>query len=120
MTAEFNTIFGDPQPAGNGLASYDVTGVDVDAVMQRYEAHRQRLVDFGVLSQLTASFPELASDGSTSQSDARSDFVQRMWDVFPAHRYYYLDADGGFSTWVPVSDAPRWQQFLDAESSAAQ
>lgn len=120
MNAELNTTFGDPQPEGIGLASYDVTGVDVDAVMQRYESHRQRLVDLGVLVHLIASLPSLASDGSTSRSDARSDFMQRMWNAFPAHRHYYLDGEGAFSAWAPVSDATRWQQFLDTESSVVQ
>ena len=120
MNAEFNTIFGDPQPEGNGLASYDATGIDVDAVMQRYESHRQCLVDLGVLAHLTASFPSLASDGSTLRSSTRSDFVRRMWSAFPAHRHYYLDTDGAFSAWAPVSDATRWQEFLDAESSVTQ
>ena len=120
MNTEFNTIFGAPQLSGNGLASFDVTGIDVDAVMLRYESHRQQLVELGVLAKLTATFPLLASDGSVLRSDARSDFTRRMWIAFPAHRHYYLDSGGNFSTWVHVSDATRWQQFLDAESSLAQ
>ncbi|WP_146517726.1 hypothetical protein [Stieleria varia] len=119
MNAEFNTIFGNPRPESHGLASYDVTGIDVDAVMQRYEFHRQRLVDLEVLAKLTATFPRLSFDGSAARSDARLDFTHRMWDAFPAHRHYHLDSDGTFSVWVPVSDAPSWKQFLDAEFSVA-
>lgn len=120
MNAEYSTLFGNPQPNGNGLASHDVTGVDVDAVMERYEFHRQCLVDSGDLTLLTGTFPWLVSEGSIESSDARSNFSERMWKEFPLHRHYYLAPDGSFSTWVSNDDALRWQEFIDAESKQQQ
>lgn len=117
MNAEYNTIFGDPEPAGNGLASYDVTGVDVDAVMERYMHHRKALVDLGVLSHMSASFPRLASDGTVQQSEARSAFVHRMWNKFPGHQHYFLAGDGTFEAWVPVAAKPEWQRFINEENN---
>lgn len=78
MNAEYNTIFGDPQPVGNGIASFDVNGVDVGAVTERYFTHRQALVDYGVLLHLSSTFASLNSDGTKEQSQARSAFVDRM------------------------------------------
>ena len=120
MDAEFNTLFGDPQLEDNGLASFDVTGIDVDAVLLRYEAHRKRLVELGVLEKLSETLPQLASDDSVSRFEARNEFTKRMLDSFPGHRHWHLDSAGTFSTWVPVSDASRWQQFIDAVSSVEQ
>lgn len=117
MNAEYNTIFGAPESAGGGLASHDVTGVDVDAVMNKYTHHRQALVDLGVLSHMSASFPQLASDGTKQQSEARSKFVHRMWNKFPGHRHYYLAGNGTFETWVPIADKPAWKSFIAAEKN---
>ena len=116
MSAEFNTVFGDPQPAGNGLASFDVTGVNVDAVMKRYSNHRQKLVDLGVLRHFSSTFSRLNSDGTQEQSQARSAFVNRIWSQFPGHRHYYLSADGSFETWIPVADETAWIAFIDDET----
>ncbi len=117
MNAEYNTIFGDPELVGNGLASYDVTGVDVDAVMDRYTRHRQALVDLGVLFHMSASFPRLPSDGTEQQSKARSAFVNRMWNRFSGHKHYYLAGDGTFETWAPIADKREWKSFMDDEKN---
>ena len=116
MSAEYNTIFGDPEPVGNGLASYDVTGVDVDAVLERYFRHRQALVDLGILCHVSARFPRLNSDGTEQQSQARSAFVNRMWSRFPGHKHYYLSGDGTFETWMPVAEETAWKNFVDDET----
>lgn len=116
MSAAYNTIFGDAQPVGDGLASYDLTGVDIDAVLATYTHHRQALVDLGVLSHITVRLPHLDSDGTERQSTARSAFVHRMWDRFPGHKHYYLARDGTFETWAPVADESGWKHFLDGES----
>ena len=120
MNAEYNRIFGDPQPVGNVLATFDVTGVDVDAVMERYFNHRQRLVNLGVLRHLSSTFARLNSDGTQEQSQARSAFVNRMWSRFPGHRHYYLSGDGSFETWIPVADETAWIAFIDDETIANQ
>jgi hypothetical protein len=116
MTAAYNTILGDAEPRSDGLASHDVTGVDVDAVMTRYTQHRQALLDLGVLSHIMARLPHIASDGTEQQSTARSAFLHRMWDRFPGHKHYCLDGDGTFEAWVPVTDTARWEIFVEAES----
>jgi len=115
MNSAYNTLFGDPQPVGDGLASYDVTGIDVDAVLADYEAHRQQLVDLNVFAYLQADFPALTSDGTKQQSDARSAFVHRLWDRFPEHAHYYLDGTGSFETWVPIDTANDWREFIGSE-----
>ncbi len=116
MDAEYNTIFGNPEPAVNGLTPYDVTGIDVDAVLESYMHHREVLVDFGVLCHVTASFPSLVSDGSEPRSSARSNFVQQMWAVFPGHQHYHLSSDGHFEAWAPLGQKLEWQRFLQRES----
>ncbi len=116
LSAEYTTIFGDPKPVGNGLASFDVTGVDVDAVMERYFNHRQALVDLGVLRHLSSTFARLNSDGTQEQSQARSAFVNRMWSRFPGHRHYCLSGDGSFETWISVADETAWIAFIDDET----
>ncbi len=115
MDSAYNTLFGNPQPVGNGLASHDVTGVDVDSVMNAYETHRELLVGFNVLHHMPASFPNLASDGSVQQSDLRSDFVHRMWQNFPGHKHYYLAGDGSFETWMPIDAKNDWDTFIGSE-----
>ena len=120
MNAEYNTIFGDPQPVGNGIASFDVNGVDVDAVTERYFTHRQALVDYGVLLHLSSTFASLNSDGTEEQSQARSAFVDRMWSRFPGHRHYYLSGDGSFETWIPVDEESAWIAFIDDEGTINQ
>ncbi len=115
MNSAYNTLFGNPQPAANGLASNDVTGVDVDSVMNAYETHRNILVEFNVLHHTKASFPNLASDGSKQQSDLRSEFVQRIWQNFPDHKHYYLAGDGSFETWIPIDAKNDWDTFIDSE-----
>ncbi len=116
MSAEYNTIFGDPKPVGNGLASFDVTGVDVDAVLERYFRHRQALVDLGILCHVSARFRRLNSDGTELQSQARSAFVNRMWSRFSVQRHYYLSSDGTFEAWIPVADETAWKIFVDDET----
>lgn len=116
MSPEYTSIFGDPMPVGDGLASFDVTGVDVDAVMERYFNHRQALVDLGVLHHFSSTFARLNSDGTQEQSQARSAFVNRMWSRFPGHRHYCLSGDGSFETWVPVADETAWIAFIDDET----
>ncbi len=116
MEAAYNTLFGNPEPAGNGNTRYDLTGVDVDAVVDAYEGHRQSLVDLDALCHLTSSFPCLAADGSEERSSERSAFLNRMRDIFPNHRHYYLANDGTFETWVPVDQRQDWERFLDQES----
>ncbi len=117
MDSAHNTLFGNPEPVGNGLASYDVTGIDVDSVMANYEFHRQRLVELNAFVHLKANFPALVSDGTQQQSDARRDFVQRMWNQFPVHKHYYLANDGSFQTWVPVGAQNDWNVFFQQESA---
>jgi hypothetical protein len=120
MNAEYDTVFGHPEPAGDGLASYDLRGIDVDAVMARYERHRQALVDLGFLCHMSARLPRLASDGTKQQLAARSAFVRRMWRRFPGHKHYYLAPDGTFETWVPVGQKEAWDNFIDAETESNQ
>ena len=120
MNAEHNAVFGNPTPSGNGLASFDVTGVDVDAAMERYFTHRKALVDYGVLRHLSSTFTNLNSDGTQEQSQARSAFVNRMWSRFPGHRHYYLSDDGSFETWIPVADETAWIAFIDGETIISQ
>lgn len=115
MNVAYNTLFGNPQPAGNGLAAYDVTGVDVDGVMAAYNFHRNELVELNVLTRLHAEFPNLASDGTDQQSDARSAFAHRMWKQFPSHRHYYLAGNGSFETYVPVTEESDWDRFIKSE-----
>lgn len=116
MNAEYNTIFGDPQLAGHRLASFDVAGVDIHAVMERYLNHRQKLVGLGVLRHLSSTYASLKSDGTREQSQARSAFVNRMWSRFPGHRCFYLSADGSFETWIPVADETAWIAFIEDET----
>lgn len=104
MEAAYNTLFG------------NLTGVDADAVADAYEGHRQSLVDLDALCHLTSSFPSLAADGSEERFSERSAFVDRMWDIFPSHRHYYLAGDGTFGTWVPVDQRQDWERFLAQES----
>ncbi len=120
MEAAYNTIFGDPEPASGGLTRYDVTDVDVDAVLEAYEGHRQSLIDLDALRHLTSSFPSLAADGTEERLAERTAFLSRMWDVFPNHRHYYLANDGTFKTWIPVEQRPDWERFLDRESKTNQ
>ena len=115
MEAAYGSLFGNPQPIGNGLAAFDVSAKDVDAAIAKYESHREALVRLNVLAHVTASYPELASDGTEDRSEKRSEFVRRMWRVFPGHRHYWLRPDGTFETWVPVKDAKEWKAFLDFE-----
>lgn len=115
MNAEHNAVFGNPTPVGNGLASVDETGVDVDAVLERYFTHRKVLVDYGVLRLLSSKFTNLNSDGTQEQSQARSAFINRMWSRFPGHGHYYLSGDGSFETWIPVADETAWNAFIDDE-----
>lgn len=115
MNVAYNTLFGDPEPVGNGLASHDLTGVDVDAVTGNYEFHRTKLVELNVLAHLRIDFPNLATDGSEQRSAARSAFVDRMWDHFPGHRHYYLAGDGSFETYVPVAEKGAWEEFMQSE-----
>lgn len=120
MDAEHNAVFGNPTPVGNGLTSFDVTGVDVDVVLERYFTHRKVLVDYGVLRHLSSKFTNLNSDGTQEQSQARSAFIKRMWSRFPGHRHYYLSGDGSFETWVPVADETAWSTFIDDETIMSQ
>jgi len=115
MNSAYNTLFGDPQPAGKGLASHDVTGIDVDSVMNTYEMHRQSLVELNVLHHVKADFPKLASHGTPEISELRSEFVNRMWRNFPGHKHYYLADDGSFETWIPIDSKNEWDKFIDAE-----
>lgn len=115
MNSAFNTLFGNPQPAGNGLASHDVTGIDVDSVMNSYESHRQRLLELNVLHHAKAQFPNLASDGTKKHSDLRSEFTHRMWREFPGHKHYYLAGDGSFETWIPIDAKNDWDKFIGSE-----
>ena len=82
MEAAYGSLFGNPQPIGNGLAAFDVSAKDVDAAIAEYESHREALVDLGAFACMTASFPTLASNGTEAHSDERSDFVHHMWRVF--------------------------------------
>jgi hypothetical protein len=115
MEAAYGSLFGNPEPIGNGLAAFDVSAKDVDAAIANYESHREALVRLNALAHLTASFPELASDGTEDRSEKRSEFVHRMWRVFPGHRHYWLRPDGTFETWVPVTNTKQWKTFLDSE-----
>jgi hypothetical protein len=115
MNAEFNKIFGEPQLVVHGLAGYNVTGIDVDAVLAKYEAHRQQLVNLKVLAHLQADIPQLVSDGTEQQSELRRQFTTRMWDRFPQHRHYYLAGNGSFETWVPIEIAGDWSDFIKFE-----
>ena len=118
MEAAYGSLFSNPQPVGDGLAAFDVTATDVDAALESYKSHRQALVDLGALAHVRSSFPRLASDGTGIRSEDRSAFVERMWDVFPSHRHYYLAPDGTFDSWVPIGTEQRWRQFLDGESKS--
>ncbi len=115
MEAAYGSLFGNPQPIGNGLAAFDVSAKDVDAAIAEYESHRETLVGLGAFACMTASFPTLASNGTEARSDERSDFVRRMWRVFPNHRHYWLSPTGEFEAWVPSANAEQWQKFLDRE-----
>ena len=118
MEAAYGSLFGNPQPIGNGLAAFEVTATDVDAAIAAYESHRQSLVDLGALGHMQAWFPTLASGETEGRSEARSAFVNRMWQRFPNHRHYCLRPDGTFEAWVPIADEQRWQQFLDGETKS--
>ena len=115
MNSAYNTLFGDPEPAGNGLAAHDVTGIDVDSVMNTYETHRNILVELDVLHHAKAELPNLVSDGTREQSDLRSEFAHRMWQKFPGHKHYYLAGDGSFETWIPIDAKNDWNTFIDSE-----
>ena len=112
----YNTIFGDPHPMDDGLASYDVTDMEIDVLMAAYTHHRQALVDLGALSHMSADFPRLVSDGNEEKSAARSVFIDRLSDEFSGHKHYSLAADGSFDAWVPADDRSRWENFVEAES----
>ena len=118
MEVAYGSLFGNPQPIGNGLAAFEVTATDVDAAIAAYESHRQSLVDLGALGHVQASFPSLALADNEGHSAARSAFVNRMWRRFPNHRHYWLRPDGTFEAWVPIADEQRWQQFLDGETKS--
>lgn len=120
MEAAYNTLFGNPEPADNGNIRYDLTGVDADAVVDAYEGHRQSLVDLDAVRHLTCTFPSLAADGSKERFSERSAFLDRMQDMFPNHRHYYLANDGTFEAWVPVDQRQDWERFLDQESKTNQ
>lgn len=120
MEAAYNTLFGNPEPAGNGDTRYDLTDVDADAVVDAYEGHRQSLVDLDALCQFTSSFPSLAADGSEERLSERSAFLSRMQDIFPNHRHYYLANDGTFEAWVPVDQRQDWERFIEQESKTNQ
>ena len=115
MNSAYNRLFGNPEPAGNGLASHDVTGVDVDAVLARYTGNRQRLVDLGVFIHLTEELPHFAVTSDESSHGHRSEFVRRMWDEFPGHKHYYLSSDGTFEVWDIAENENRWKEFVDSE-----
>jgi hypothetical protein len=117
MNAEYNSIFGHPKPVGDALASYDVTDLDVDAVLERYFRHRQALVNLGALCHVSARFPRLTSKGTEQQSLARSAFVNRMRSQFPGHKHYYLSGDGTFESWVPAAEETAWKIFVDDETT---
>ena len=119
MISAYNKLFGNPQRAGNGLASHDVTGIDVDSVMKAYETHRNALVELRVLDHVKAHFPNLASDGTRKQSDLRSEFVHRMWETFPGHRHYYLAGDGSFESWIRIDARNDWDYFIGSELARA-
>ena len=120
MEAAYGSLFSNPQPVGNGLARYDVTATDVDAAIKSYESHRQSLVELNALAHVTTSFPHLANEGTDRRVDTRSAFVNRMWDVFPNHRHYWLAPDGTFEAWVPASKEHNWKTFLNGESNSPQ
>jgi hypothetical protein len=115
MNSAYNDLFGDREAIVNGLARYDVSGIDVDAVMARYTRHRQRLVELGYFCHLRESFPHLSVTSDQSSHDQRSDFVQRMWVEFPQHRHYFLSRDGTFEVWDVVGNENEWKAFLAAE-----
>lgn len=116
MEAEYGSLFGNPEPVGNGLARFDVTATDVDAALHSYQLHRTALVDLGSFVRMEREFPRFVNDGSETASRARSAFVQRIWDQFPNHRHYWLAPDGTFETWAPASTERSWTEFLDGES----
>ena len=118
MEAAYGSLFGNPQPIGNGLAAFEVTAPDIDAAIAAYESHRQKLVDIGALGHAQASFPSVALADNEGHSEARSAFVNRMWRKFPNHRHYWLRPDGTFEAWIPTPDEQRWQQFLDGETKS--
>lgn len=115
MNSAYNKLFGNPEPGPNGLVSYDMTGVDVDAVMARYMSHRQRLVELGYFLHLNESLPYLSVTSNQSSHDQRSDFVQRMWVEFPQHKHYYLSRDGTFEVWDIAENENEWKAFVDTE-----
>ncbi len=120
MNAEFSTIFGESQPAENGLTAFDVTGTDVDVALERYFKHRQKLVDMGSLRQLSSSFATLKSDGTEGQEQARAAFVQRMWSRFFWSQTLLLIGDGAFQTWIPVAEEAAWGAFIVDETTMNQ
>ena len=116
MEAAYESLFGNPEPVGDGLARFEVTATDVDAALESYQLHRTALVDLGALVHMQRKFPRLASDGSKTASKERSEFVRRMWDQFPGHRHYWLAPNGTFETWASASTVRSWSEFLDRES----
>lgn len=116
MDAAYSTIFGDSEPFTDDIAVYDVTGIDVDAVLSNYQLHRTALVELGALSHVTAHFSHLGSDGSHSRLNVRTEFLKRMWVEFPGHKHYYLAPDGTFETWAPVAEQSKWEEFVEREA----
>jgi hypothetical protein len=115
MNSAYNTLFGNPQPTGNGLASNDVTDIDVESVIKTYESHRTTLVGLGALHHAQFAFPNLAANGTIERSILRSDFADRMWQRFPNHKHYYLADDGSFETWIPIDAKNEWNKFEKSE-----
>jgi hypothetical protein len=120
MNAAYDEIFGNPQPLGNGFASFDVTDVDVDAVMERYARHRNELVKHGYFFVLKQSLPELAVTSDQKSHLERSAFVQRMWRRVPHHKHYYLSPAGIFEVYDILENKRKWELFLASEPTATE
>jgi len=115
MNAAYDKIFGNPDTFVNGLAGKDVTGIDVDAVMEEYTYHRQRLVELGRFGYLHEIFSSLAVSESPQSHERRREFVNRMWRTFPYHKHYYLSPEGGFEAWDEADRQEAWDEFIVAE-----
>lgn len=114
MNSAYDSLYGRPEPTGEGLAAYDVTNIDVVSVEARYMYHRGRLVELGHFFHSCYKIPCLSRSRSTSHAH-RNSFVRRLWAIFPGHRHFSIAPDGTVEIWAEATTECQWDAFMQTE-----